>query len=62
MIFFGKYQLRKENELGTIEVGKLADLVVLNKNLFDVDVYEIWKVKPKAVMMDGEFIFGSVSE
>jgi hypothetical protein len=52
----GAYQLRRENELGSIEVGKLADLVVLDSNLFEVDRHEIWKVKPSAVMMEGEVI------
>lgn len=30
-----------EDDIGSIEVGKLADLVVLDKNLFDIDVEEI---------------------
>jgi len=58
----GAYQLRKENKIGSIEVGKLADLVVLEKNLFEVDRYEIWKVKPSTVMMEGEIIQGSFPE
>jgi predicted amidohydrolase YtcJ len=29
--------LREEHDLGTIEVGKLADLVVLNDDYFTVD-------------------------
>ncbi|MCP4461116.1 MAG: amidohydrolase [Cytophagales bacterium] len=55
----GAYQLRKEKNLGTIEVGKLADLVVLDKNLFEVDKYEIMNVAPSAVMMEGRIIHGS---
>jgi predicted amidohydrolase YtcJ len=43
-------------------VGKLADLVVLEKNLFEVDRYEIWKVKPSMVMMEGKVIQGSFLE
>lgn len=58
----GAYQLRRENELGSIEVGKLADLVVLDNNLFEVDRHEIWKVKPSAVMMEGEVIQGSLPD
>jgi len=58
----GAYQLRKENKIGSIEVGKLADLVVLEKNLFEVDRYEIWKVKPSTVMMEGKVIQGSLPE
>ena len=58
----GAYQLRMEDVIGSIEEGKLADLVVLEKNLFDVDRYEIWKVKPSTVMMEGKVIKGSLPE
>ena len=49
----GAYQLRKENEIGSIKAGKLADLVVLEKNLFDVAPHYIGKVKVQLTMMDG---------
>jgi predicted amidohydrolase YtcJ len=49
----GAYQLRKENEIGSIKVGKLADLVVLEQNLFDVAAHDIGKVKVRLTMMDG---------
>jgi len=56
----GAYQLRMEDQLGSIEVGKLADMVVLDRNLFEVDRYEIHTVRPEAVFMEGEIIRGSV--
>jgi predicted amidohydrolase YtcJ len=55
----GAYQLRMENEIGSIEKGKLADLVVLDDNLFEIDSDKIWKVKPAAVLMEGEVIQGA---
>ena len=58
----GAYQLRMENQIGSIETGKLADLVLLNDNLFDIDRYEIWKVKPAAVMMEGAIVQGALPE
>ena len=58
----GAYQLRMENQIGSIETGKLADLVVLNDNLFDIDRDKIWKVKPAAVLMEGELIQGALPE
>jgi predicted amidohydrolase YtcJ len=58
----GAYQLRMEDKLGSIEEGKLADFVVLDKDLFEIDRYEIWKVKPSAVVMEGEVIQGSLPE
>lgn len=56
----GAYQLRMENEVGSIEKGKIADLVVLNDNLFDIDRDRIWKVKPVAVLLEGEVIQGAL--
>lgn len=56
----GAYQLRAESDLGTIEVGKLADLVVLNKDPFAVDRYEIHTVAPTAVMLAGKLVQGSL--
>ncbi len=56
----GAYQLGRSHELGSIEVGKQADLVVLNQNLFDVNRYDIHKTKPVAVIMDGELVHGEL--
>ncbi len=56
----GAYQFRMEDQIGSIETGKLADLVVLDDNLFEMDRYDIHKVKPSAVMMEGELIHGEL--
>jgi hypothetical protein len=58
----GAYQLRMEDEIGSIEIGKLADLVVLNDNLFDIDRDKIWKAKPVAVLMEGEVVQGALPD
>jgi len=34
------WQLRMEDKIGSLEVGKYADLVVLEKNPFDVDPFD----------------------
>jgi predicted amidohydrolase YtcJ len=54
----GAYQMRAENDLGTIEVGKLADFVVLNENFFELDRSEIHTVAPTAVLLAGELVQG----
>ncbi|EQB37897.1 hypothetical protein M948_04850 [Virgibacillus sp. CM-4] len=46
-----------ENELGTLEKGKLADVIVLDRNLFDVPVEEIRETKVKLTVMDGKVVF-----
>jgi predicted amidohydrolase YtcJ len=49
------YQLRLEKNTGSIEVGKFADLAVLQENLFDVPVREIHATPIVMTMMNGRF-------
>jgi predicted amidohydrolase YtcJ len=51
------YQLNMENEIGSITVGKKADLVVLQENIFDIDTYDIHKVRVEMTMMNGKFTY-----
>lgn len=53
----GAYQLGKEEMLGTLEVGKLADLVVLDRNLFEIDPKEYIRTGAKLTMLDGEIVY-----
>jgi predicted amidohydrolase YtcJ len=54
------YPLRMEDRIGSIEVGKAADLVVVDENLFAMNRREIHKIKPAAVMMEGKLIQGEL--
>lgn len=56
----GAYQLRRERELGSIEVGKSADVVVLDRNLFEVGAYDLHRVTPSAVLMEGRVVAGKL--
>lgn len=47
----------REHELGTLETGKLADVIVLDRNLFDVPEDEIRDAKVILTMMDGNITF-----
>jgi predicted amidohydrolase YtcJ len=49
------YQLRLETVTGSIEVGKFADLAVLQENLFDVPAREIHATPIVMTMMNGRF-------
>jgi len=51
------YQLRMEDKIGSIEVGKRADLIVLNKNIFEIPSDDIHNVKVKLTMVDGEVVY-----
>jgi len=56
----GAYPFRMEDDIGSIEAGKVADLVVLDDNLFEMERHEIYRAKPEAVMMEGKFIHGDL--
>ncbi len=51
------YQNRLEDKIGSIEVGKAADLVVLEKNLFDVAPKQISDVDVLLTMMNGKVTY-----
>jgi len=51
------YGVNRENELGTLEEGKFADIVVLDRDLFDVDQSELIDSKTILTVMDGNIIF-----
>ena len=56
----GAYPFRLEDRIGSIEVGKLADLVVLDEDLFTIDPKDIPDVHPSAVMMEGVLVHGDL--
>ncbi|WP_026573684.1 amidohydrolase [Bacillus sp. UNC438CL73TsuS30] len=47
----------REDELGTLEVGKLADIVVLERNLFEIPVEEIPDTKVQLTVVDGTVVY-----
>ena len=54
------YQMHMDEKLGSIEVGKLADLVILEQNLFEIPLSEIHKVKVCETIVDGKTVFKNV--
>ena len=50
-----------EHETGSIEVGKQADLIVLDKNLFDLKSSEISEASVLLTLIDGERVYGEWS-
>ncbi len=51
------WQLRMEHKIGSLEVGKYADLVVLDQNPFDVDLKKISEINVVKTMMNGKFTY-----
>lgn len=51
------YGCFREHELGTLEEGKLADIIVMNKNLFAIPPEEILKTEVIFTMCDGEVVY-----
>jgi predicted amidohydrolase YtcJ len=49
----GAYQLGLEREVGSLTVGKRADLVILKDNLFEIPLHNIGSVNIELTMMDG---------
>ncbi|WP_196138099.1 amidohydrolase [Aliikangiella sp. G2MR2-5] len=53
------YVLRQENSVGSIEVGKKADLIVIDQNLFEINPDSIGKTKVLQTLLDGREIYRS---
>jgi predicted amidohydrolase YtcJ len=56
----GAYQLGREMDLGSIEPGKSADLIVLDTDLFTAPRYKIHEIAPSAVLMEGRVVSGKL--
>lgn len=54
---YGAYQYFEEKEKGTIEEGKLADLVILNENPLKIDKEKIKNIKVLATIKEGQVLF-----
>ena len=53
----GAYLNFEEKETGSIEVGKAADLVVLDRNLFDVSPKNIHQVRVLLTLLEGKIVY-----
>lgn len=51
------WQLGLEDEIGSLQVRKQADLVVLSDNLFEIDPYAIHTARVLTTMVDGRSVF-----
>ena len=49
--------LAEEKEIGSIEVGKEADLLIIDKDYMTIPVEEIENVKPLLTMVGGKVVY-----
>jgi predicted amidohydrolase YtcJ len=47
-----------DDSTGSIETGKLADLIVIDRNLFEIDPREISEAEVLLTMFDGQAVYG----
>jgi len=51
------WQLRLEDDIGTLEVGKLADLVVLERDPYASDPYQLHAIRVDRTFSDGRLVY-----
>jgi predicted amidohydrolase YtcJ len=51
------YALQQDRETGSIEAGKLADLVVLDRNLFDLPPHRIHEARVVRTLLEGRTVY-----
>lgn len=54
---YAAYSVHEEHLKGSLEVGKLADMVIIDKNLFEIDSKEIKDSKIVMTILGGNVIF-----
>ncbi len=53
----GAWQIHAEDVSGSIEAGKRADIAIYDRNLFEIDVYEISEAKVDLTIFDGRVVY-----
>jgi len=55
--YHGAYSTHEEDIKGSIEVGKLADLIVLSDDILAINPKDIYQLKVDLTMIDGEVVY-----
>ena len=57
MTLWAAYANFEEEIKGSIEVGKLADMVILKRDIMNIDIHEVPKVEVIATIVDGNIVY-----
>ncbi|MGI9342867.1 MAG: amidohydrolase [Gammaproteobacteria bacterium] len=55
----GATGIRQESETGSIETGKSADMIILDRNLFEIEPEDISETRVLKVILEGEVVHSS---
>jgi len=55
------YLMNQDQQVGSIEVGKRADMIVVDQNLFDIPATKIGATKVLLTVLDGRVVFDAAS-
>jgi hypothetical protein len=50
---------RREKTEGSLEKGKLADLIIVSQNIFEVDPHKISETKVRTTIVGGQVVYQS---
>ena len=55
----GAYADFLEGDLGSIEIGKLADMIVLDRNIFEIDIEDVSELEVLMTFFEGEMVYSA---
>lgn len=53
----GVYSIFREKEIGSIEVGKYADFIIIDKDIFNINPIDIEDTKVLMTFFNGELVY-----
>jgi len=56
------YLMNQDDTTGSIETGKYADMIVLDKNLFDIPETEISTASVQVTLLNGQVVYDAASD
>lgn len=62
MTYWAAKSIFKEKETGSIEIGKQADIIILDKNLMTADEQDILQTKVKYIICNGKIVYKKGAE